>query len=97
SLHSRRSDAALSARSRPIPELSLVGTGRGCVSADPKKSRRRIGDSLFGVVRLGLLIPVRRIDAVELAQQRGPGEVAVAVGLIGARLHLVEGLFQDVL
>ena len=43
------------------------------------------------------LVPIRRIDAVELSQQGRPGEAAVAVGPIGSRPHLVEGCFHHVL
>ena len=42
------------------------------------------------------LVPIRGIDPVELAQQRGPGKIAVAVGLVDARPHLVERLLENV-
>src|SRR5436853_2007713 len=77
-----------------------VGTGfpkRSCSNKkierddDSKKSHH----ALSGTVGCPL-IPIRAIDAIQLAQQRRPGEIAIAVRLVCARPHLVKGLFQDV-
>src|SRR5258707_7496802 len=42
-------------------------------------------------------VPIRRISPIELAQQRRPGEVAVADAAAGLRLHPLIGVFEDVL
>src|SRR5207237_1248989 len=42
-------------------------------------------------------VPIGRIGAIELAQQRRPGEVAVASTSAGLRLHPLIGVFEDVL
>src|SRR3954469_6820958 len=44
-----------------------------------------------------LSVPIRRISPIELAQQRRPGEVAVAGAAAGPRLHPLIGVFEDVL
>ena len=78
-------------QSRPAKYSEPLGRGAGSRSTpEPDTFNGRAFTST-------LLVPIRRIEAVKLSQQGRPRQFTVPIGLIGSRLHLVEGLFQNVL
>ena len=76
-------------QSRPAKYSEPLGRGAGS-TPEPDTFNGRAFTST-------LLVPIRRIEAVKLSQQGRPRQFTVPIGLIGSRLHLVEGLFQNVL